>query len=212
MEPRIHPRSHCWRSHPGARTKNTVMFLFVLIIMQSICRVDAGSFTVSAQVIMWLQRGSEVQWTFNKHASPANSHAARGFQSVQCWTGWISFNLPSCWFDWDCSRTHYTLSVSRRSLCLFPACLCLAVIAELIFFFFLSTCKGKKSKVDKKQSREKQRCGIGINVTICSPVFSFLDYKQFFRLCNELATCYCNKKLDIEHKVSGGEFVDMHQC
>lgn len=152
--------------------QRTVMFLFVLISM--LIYIASGcwfifSFCSGDNVIVAWCRGA-----MNKRASPANSHGARRSPNIQCWNVWISFNLASCWFDWDFSRTHYTLSVSRR-LCV---CSLSRSHCRIDFFFFVHI-QEEEIKGGKKQTREKQRCGIGINATICSQMLSFLDYNQF---------------------------------
>lgn len=141
----------------------------------------------------------------------------------------MSFNLASCWLNWDCNRTHYMLSNSRSSLSFSPsrwASLYLSLsLPGRIDFFFFSKCKGNKSKGREiVLQRENERYGIVINWSISSPMFSF-TLQEFFRLlCNELATHYAlvitnlilNKNRDSELvralKLSRGELASMHLC
>lgn len=135
----------------------------------------------------------------------------------------MSFNLASCWLNWDCNRTHYTLSCKRGSLPLslsFSLSLgpSLSVLGELIFPNAGEQIKGQNDCVAKRNGRH----GIVINLTINSPMFSF-TLQEFFRLlCNELATHYSvvitnliNKNRDTELvkplKLSRGELCNMHQ-
>lgn len=156
-------------------------------------------FTVSFYVIMWSEHGAEVQQRpFSKHIL---QHMEPGLESIQRWTVWISFNLASCWFDGDCNRTHYTLSVRRRSLCLFPASLCLTVIAELIFLFLCVHMQGEQIKGAKiAQQRETETWNWNRCDHLLTDVFCFRLRAVFRLLCNELATRNCNYKFDIEQK------------
>lgn len=47
---------------------------------------------------------------------------------------------------------------------------------------------------------------------LLSDVFLFRLQAIFRLLCNELATHYCNNKLDIDQQVSVGESMNMHHC
>lgn len=130
--------------------QRTVMFLFVLISM--LIYIASGcwfifSFCSGDNVIVAWCRGA-----MNKRASPANSHGARRSPNIQCWNVWISFNLASCWFDWDFSRTHYTLSVSRR--------LCVCSLSRshwrIDFFFFCPHPRGRNQRWKETDQRKTE--------------------------------------------------------
>lgn len=76
----------------------------------------------------------------------------------------MSFNLASCWLNWDFNRTHYNLSDSSTRR-LWASCLDLDP-GRIDFFPPLQT-KEEQIKGQKDCAAERnKRCGIAINLTI----------------------------------------------
>lgn len=76
----------------------------------------------------------------------------------------MSFNLASCWLNWDFNRTHYNLSDSSTRR-LWASCT-VSIQEELIFLPPLQT-KEEQIKGQKDCAAERnKRCGIAINLTI----------------------------------------------
>lgn len=113
----------------------------------------------------------------------------------------MSFNLASCWLNWDCNRTHYTLSCNRSSLALFLPLS--RVLGELIFPNAGEQIKGQNDCVAKRNGRH----GIVINLTINSPMFSFTLQEVFWTIMYWVSNTLLGSNYKVD-KQKQGHWVD----